>query len=135
VRAESAPDQAATGNLKRLSVEDLMDVQVTSVSKQAEPVSSAAAAIYVITHQDVVRSGATSIPEILRLAPNLHVVELSPSSYTITARGFSGNAAAIADGSAARYQSRCPRSTTSMAICAVWRPLPRPCCRCSGAMK
>ncbi|HEY1725551.1 MAG TPA: TonB-dependent receptor [Steroidobacteraceae bacterium] len=90
-RAESVSDQTATGDLKRLSVEDLMDVQVTSVSKQAEPVNGAAAAIYVITHEDIVRSGATSIPEILRLAPNLHVVQLSPSSYTITARGFSGN--------------------------------------------
>jgi len=69
-------------------------VQVTSVSKSAQPLNKAAAAIYVITHEDIVRSGATSIPEILRLAPNLYVAQTSPSNYVITARGFSGNSAA-----------------------------------------
>lgn len=53
-----------------------------------------AAAIYVISHDDIIRSGATSLPEILRLAPNLQVAQLSPSEYVITARGFSGNFAA-----------------------------------------
>jgi iron complex outermembrane recepter protein len=81
----------STSALKSLSVEELMNIEVTSVSKTAAPLSTAPAAIYVITHEDVVRSGATSIPEVLRLAPNLQVVQISASNYTITARGFSGN--------------------------------------------
>lgn len=61
---------------------------MTSVSKTAEPLNRAAAAIYVITAEDIRRSGATSIPEILRLAPNLHVARLDANTYAITARGF-----------------------------------------------
>jgi len=87
-------DDGSTGALKKLSVEELMNLDVTSVSKTAEPLAAAPAAIYVITHDDAVRSGATTLPEVLRLAPNLHVVQISPSNYTITARGFSGNSAA-----------------------------------------
>jgi iron complex outermembrane recepter protein len=89
-------DEGATSteDLKKLSIEQLMNVQVTSVSKTTQPLGDAAAAIYVITHDDIVRSGATTIPEILRLAPNLEVFQTSPSNYVITARGFSGNSAA-----------------------------------------
>ena len=68
-----------------------MNVEVTSASKTAEPLSEAAAAIYVITRDDIARSGAMSIPEILRLAPNLEVFQLSPSNYVVTARGFNGD--------------------------------------------
>ena len=56
--AEIGADTASTNDLKRLSVEELMNVEVTSASKTAEPVSDAAAAIYVITHDDITRSGA-----------------------------------------------------------------------------
>ena len=87
----AAGEDSSTNALKSLSVEELMNIEVTSVSKTAAPLSTAPAAIYVITHEDVVRSGATSIPEVLRLAPNLQVVQISASNYTITARGFSGN--------------------------------------------
>ena len=90
--ARAADD--STVALKKLSVEELMSLDVTSVSKSAEPLSGAPAAIYVITHDDAVRSGATSLPEVLRLAPNLQVVQISASNYTITARGFSGNSSA-----------------------------------------
>jgi iron complex outermembrane recepter protein len=92
--AESDELSTALGGLKNLSIEQLMDVEVTSVSKTAQPVGDAPAAIYVITHDDIVRSGAISVPEVLRLAPNLQVVQISASNYTITARGFSGNSAA-----------------------------------------
>jgi iron complex outermembrane recepter protein len=81
------------GSLKLMSLEQLANVQVTSVSKTGQPLSDAAAAIYVISHDDIVRSGATSLPEVLRLAPNLQVFQTSPSNYVITARGFSGNSA------------------------------------------
>ena len=80
--------------LQALSIDDLGNLQITSVSKSPEAINKAPAAIYVISHDDIIRSGATSLPEILRLAPNLQVAQLSPSDYVITARGFSGNFAA-----------------------------------------
>src|ERR1700742_3829454 len=81
-------------NLQTLSLEDLGNIEITSVSKRPQWLSNAPAAIYVISHEDIVRSGAQTIPEMLRLAPNLQVAQTSPSSYIITARGFSGNNAA-----------------------------------------
>jgi iron complex outermembrane receptor protein len=81
-------------NYANLSIEELGEIQVTSVSKRAEPVREAPSAIYVITHDDIVRSGARTIPEILRLAPNLYVAQTAASEYVVTARGFSGNAEA-----------------------------------------
>jgi outer membrane receptor for ferrienterochelin and colicin len=74
-----------------MSLEQLANVQVTSVSKAVEPLRTAAAAIYVITHDDIMRSGATSVPEALRLAPNLQVTRMSASSYVVSARGFGGS--------------------------------------------
>lgn len=88
---QSDPGPSSTEELKKLSVDQLMNVEVTSVSKTAQPLGDAAAAIYVITHEDIVRSGARTIPEILRLAPNLEVFQTSAAGYVITARGFSGN--------------------------------------------
>src|ERR1700674_3798599 len=76
-----------------LSPEQLLGATVMSVSKTDEKVGNAPAAIYVISREDITRSGATSIPEMLRLAPNLFVAQISPSNYVITARGFSGNVA------------------------------------------
>jgi iron complex outermembrane receptor protein len=84
----------SVANLQSLSLEELGNIQVTSVSKQPEALSAAPAAVYVISHDDIIRSGATSIPEMLRLAPNLQVVQTSPSSYIVTARGFNGNSSA-----------------------------------------
>jgi len=80
-------------DLQAMSISDLANIDVTSVSKRREPVSDAPAAVFVITHDEILRSGAVSIPEILRLAPNLQVARISASSYAITARGFNGNAA------------------------------------------
>ncbi|MGE0646618.1 MAG: TonB-dependent receptor plug domain-containing protein [Alphaproteobacteria bacterium] len=76
--------------LRDLSLEELGAVEITSVSKRPEPLSRAPAAVYVITSEDIRRSGAVSIPEVLRLAPNLHVARLNSFTYVITARGFSG---------------------------------------------
>jgi iron complex outermembrane receptor protein len=77
--ADSQPD------LSKLSIEQLGDVQVTSVSKQPEALAQAASSIYVITRDEILRSGQTRIPEILRLAPNLEVYQASASRYVITA--------------------------------------------------
>src|ERR1700722_10135750 len=81
-------------DLQQMSIGDLATIDVSSVTKTSEALSDAPAAIYVITHDDIVRSGATSLPEILRLAPNLQVYQTSASQYVITARGFNGSASA-----------------------------------------
>jgi iron complex outermembrane receptor protein len=86
-----AAKQAAA--LSRMSLEELGDIEITSVSKRAELLSDAAASVYVITAEDIRRSGATSIPEILRLAPNLEVARVDASQYAITARGFNSTTA------------------------------------------
>ena len=78
-------------DLQHMSIDDLSKIDVSSVTKTAEALSRAPASIFVITHDDVIRSGATTIPEVLRLAPNLQVMRISGSKYVITARGFSGN--------------------------------------------
>jgi iron complex outermembrane recepter protein len=85
----SPPDSVEA--LRGLSIDQLGQIQVTSAAKTPQALSAAPAAIYVITHDDIIRSGATSIPEMLRLAPNLQVMQVSASRYIITARGFSGN--------------------------------------------
>ena len=77
--------------LRHLSLEQLSNLVVTSVSKSAEPLRAAPAALYVITRSDIERSGAVSIAEILRLAPNLRVTQLTASNYVVSARGFGGN--------------------------------------------
>lgn len=83
---------AAVLDLNSLSIEELAQIEVTSVSKRAEPLSNAPAAIYVITHDDIMRSGARRLPEMLRLAPNLQVAQVNASHYAISARGFNGGA-------------------------------------------
>ena len=76
--------------LASLSIEDLMNVEITSVSKHSQPVGEAAAAVHVITNEDIRRSGATTIAEALRLAPGLHVGRIDSARWAITARGFNG---------------------------------------------
>src|SRR5882762_8441289 len=82
--AQNLPDVTA------MSVEDLMNVQVTSVSKRTQKLADAAAAIFVITQEDIRRSGATSIPEALRMVPGLQVARIDENKWAISARGFNG---------------------------------------------
>ena len=86
-----ADEAAPLSDLKRMSLEDLANLEITSVSRTLEPISGAPAAIYVITGEDVRCSGATSLPEVLRLAPNLHVGRIDAGTYAIAARGFNSN--------------------------------------------
>jgi iron complex outermembrane receptor protein len=65
-----------------------MNVEITSVSKRPEPVSKAPASVYVITSEDIRRSGAVSLPDALRLAPNLTVARVTANTYAISSRGF-----------------------------------------------
>lgn len=87
--AQPAPDQ----RLADLSLEDLGNLEITSVSKRSERLSDAPTSVFVITAADIRRSGASSLPEALRLAPNLQVVRVSAFEYTISARGFNSESA------------------------------------------
>ncbi len=75
-------------DLADLSIEELGNIQITSVSKHSERLADAPASIFVITGEDIRRSGANRLPEALRLAPNLEVARINASSYAISARGF-----------------------------------------------
>ncbi|WP_150046304.1 MULTISPECIES: TonB-dependent receptor plug domain-containing protein [Methylomonas] len=76
--------------IEDVSITDLMQMQVSSVSRKTQSLSNTAAAAYIISQEDIRRSGATSIPEALRLAPGLEVAQIDANSWAITARGFNG---------------------------------------------
>jgi iron complex outermembrane receptor protein len=86
------PDTAAQA-LKRMSIEQLMTLEVTSVSKRPERLGQTASAIQVITQDDIRGSGASSLPEALRLASNLQVAQLDSRQWAISARGFNSTSA------------------------------------------
>jgi iron complex outermembrane receptor protein len=75
-------------DLTQISLEDLMNVQVTSVSKKEQKLSQAGAAVYVIGQEDIRRSGATNIPDLLRQAPGVEVAQIDANTYAISIRGF-----------------------------------------------
>jgi iron complex outermembrane recepter protein len=80
----------AAPDLTTLSIEQLMDVKVTSVAKKPQRLIDAAAAIHVISAEDIRRSGATTIPDLLRTVPGLLVAQIDANKWAVTARGFSG---------------------------------------------
>src|SRR5437867_4889735 len=91
-----AQTYAASGTpsqLKKLSLEELLNIEVTSVSRRPEKLSETASAIQVITQEDIHRSGATSLPEALRLASNLQVAQVDSRQWAISARGFNNTLA------------------------------------------
>ncbi len=73
-----------------LKVEDLLNVEITSVSKKAQAMNDAAAAVFVITNEDIKRTGVTSVPEALRMAPGLDVARIDANKWAVSARGFNG---------------------------------------------
>jgi iron complex outermembrane receptor protein len=89
--AQDAPApaaQPASQDLSVLSIEELAQLPVRSASKREEPLSGVPTALFAITGDDIIGSGATSLPEALRLAPNLQVQQVDGFEYAITARGF-----------------------------------------------
>ncbi|HEX6997149.1 MAG TPA: TonB-dependent receptor [Gammaproteobacteria bacterium] len=86
--ASAVTAQEPAPSLADLSLEELGQIEVTSVSRQPEPLAAAPASIYVITREQIRRSGATSLGEALRLAPNLLVARIDSVQYAISARGF-----------------------------------------------
>lgn len=83
-----AAGRPATQDFAQMSLEDLANIEITSVSRSPERILDAPAAITVITNEEIRRSGATSIPEALRLADNLQVAQKNSHDWGITARGF-----------------------------------------------
>jgi outer membrane receptor protein involved in Fe transport len=79
------------GELKKLSIGQLSNVEVSSVSRTEETLGGAAAAVAVLTSEDIRRSGATTVPETLRMIPGLHVARQTSSSWAISSRGFSNS--------------------------------------------
>ncbi|MDZ3836617.1 MAG: TonB-dependent receptor [Rhodospirillales bacterium] len=89
--ASGAPAKAeapADVDFTKLSLEELMDVEVTSVSKRRQRVADAAAAIFVIGQEDIRRSGATNVPELLRMVPGVEVARIDASKWAVSIRGF-----------------------------------------------
>lgn len=82
--------QPASDNLKQLSLEQLGNVEVTTASKEPEKIWQTPAAVYVLTQEDIRRSGATSIPEVLRLVPGVEVARIDSDHWAIGIRGFGG---------------------------------------------
>jgi iron complex outermembrane receptor protein len=91
--ASTISAQKPAGDLTEKSLEDLMNIEVTSVSKKEEKLFQTAAAVYVITQEEIRRSGLTSIPELLRLAPGVEVARIDGTKWAISARGFNGRVA------------------------------------------
>jgi iron complex outermembrane receptor protein len=80
-----------------LSIEDLANIEVTSVSRRPERLQEAPASVFVITAEDIRRAGSRSLPEALRLAPNLEVARTNNNGYNISARGMNGNSGSPAN--------------------------------------
>jgi len=84
----TSPPIAASSDLTQMSIEDLMNLEVTSGAKKEEPLQRTAAAIFVITSEDIRRSGATNLPDVLRMAPGLDVSQTNANSWNVSSRGF-----------------------------------------------
>jgi iron complex outermembrane receptor protein len=82
--------QSVQGDLTELSMENLMNMEVSSVSKKDQGLLRTAAAVFVITQEDIRRSGATNIPDLLRMVPGLDVAQIDASNWAVSSRGFNG---------------------------------------------
>jgi iron complex outermembrane recepter protein len=78
--AAPACSQETPKDLASQSIEDLMNIEVTSVSKKEQKMSRTASAVFVITQEDIRRSGATNIPDLLRMVPGLDVAQVNSST-------------------------------------------------------
>jgi iron complex outermembrane recepter protein len=87
-QAEQANAELLEPSLKQLSLADLANVEVTTASKEPEQIWKTPAAIYVLTQEDIRRSGATGIPEVLRLVPGVEVARINSNQWSVGIRGF-----------------------------------------------
>lgn len=81
---------AADSALDDLSLEDLTKTEITSVSRKSQSMTDIAAAAFVITAEDIRRSGAQALPDVLRMAPGIEVAQIDNGRYAVSARGFNG---------------------------------------------
>ncbi|MFN8389862.1 MAG: TonB-dependent receptor [Bdellovibrionota bacterium] len=91
--ARAVPAQGGLETIADASLEELLNMRVTTVSKLPEEVRRAPAAVYVLTSEDIRRSGATSIPEVLRLVPGVNVAHVDANKWAVSIRGFNGRTA------------------------------------------
>lgn len=89
--ALSQPSFAIDQTITELSLQELMSLEVTSAAKKSQKLSETAAAVYVLSNEDIRRSGATNIPEALRAVPGVQVAQIGSSRWSITTRGSAGN--------------------------------------------
>ena len=87
-RARVTSDAASGSDLTKASLEELMNMEVISVSKKEQRISKVPAAIFVITQEDIARSGARNIPDLLRMVPGVDVAHLDANIWAISIRGF-----------------------------------------------
>jgi iron complex outermembrane receptor protein len=80
-------------DITQLSIEDLLNLKITSLSKKSESASRVPAAVYVLTAEDIRRSGVTSIPEALRLVPGMEVARVDANKWAVSSRGFNSRSA------------------------------------------
>src|SRR5450755_394962 len=90
VLCEVGIGQASPQDLTKVNLEDLMNMEVTSVSKKEQKMSNTASAVFVITAEDIARSGANNIPDLLRIVPGVEVAQINSSKWAISIRGFNG---------------------------------------------
>jgi len=88
VVAAKGQDTVASANLADLSLEELMNIEVYSAAKKTQKLSDSAAAAYVLTQEDIRRSGVTNVPEALRLVPGVEVAHIDSNKWAISIRGF-----------------------------------------------
>jgi len=75
-------------DLARATLEDLMKIQITSASRKEQRVGDTPAAVFVLTQDDIRRSGMTTIPDLLRLAPGVEVAQINSNKWAVSVRGF-----------------------------------------------
>jgi iron complex outermembrane receptor protein len=92
-QTQPAPSNRLAASLSDMGLEDLMSLEVTTVSRQESTVGQSPAAVFVITQEMIRRSGATTIPELFRMVPGMNVARTSGGGWAVSARGFNGNLA------------------------------------------
>ena len=73
-----------------MDIAQLMSITITSVAKKEQPLSDAAAAVFVITQEDIRRSGVTTLPDALAMAPGMQVAKINGGKWSVSTRGFGG---------------------------------------------
>src|ERR1700736_5621457 len=86
--AQSRQSSALHEDLTKISIESLMDMEIVSVSRKEQKISKVPAAIFVITQEDIRRSGVRNVPDLLRMVPGVDVAQLDANIWVISIRGF-----------------------------------------------